>query len=81
MVHFHKDYNKLGENEFSSVRNCQDKLLGWMSLFFLAVIFMFSGISIAIATDQKGFGVIMSVVGIIGIIFSLIFFIKIKRNK
>lgn len=53
--------------------------MGWMMCTFLGIIFFFSGLSLAIKTDQLGIGVILTILGLIGMIVSVIFICKVRK--
>jgi hypothetical protein len=51
MVHHDRLYNPDGESEFSSRRNCYQRTNGWILCNFLAIVFFFSGLAMAIKTS------------------------------
>lgn len=79
MVYHDKTYNPEGESEFSSRRNCYQRTNGWILCNFLAVVFFFSGLALAIRTAEKGIGAILTVLGIVGIVASIYFICKVKK--
>lgn len=79
MVNYDKMYNPDAESEFSSNRNCNERTTGWIMCNFLAIVFFFSGLAVAIKTAEKGTGAIMAVVGIVGMVASVYFLCKVRR--
>lgn len=78
LVHFDKVHNPMGESEFSSITNCHQRTMGWVMCTFLGIVFFFCGLALAIKTDQLGIGVILTVIGLIGMIVSVFFIFKVQ---